>query len=410
MGFFNIFSGKTYQEYELKGDRLYKSDLFGDAKLEYEAGLHKLEKKAPDNISLKKRFQKKILKCRESLARQHMQRGDEILDSDYYEEAEDIFRLALELTEDGEMQKQLKDRLQRIRKLPAQETATDIDRPEQAFFPEKTMSAGSENEVFEALCGSFSHKGREAAYQQYGESFKQGFLALNQGDFPAAEIFLSRAMEENNSEKTYIPLELATACLNQGKTDRARGLLEAFLENHPDSETGYQLLAETYWEMNDFARTHKLLQSCPEPLSTSVPITILKGETLLLEHRFQEAKSLFQNFLSSSGWNEQISLSLARAHEALDEKEIARDIYGSIINNCSGCGAGVHPEIKRRYAEMCLACDGATFDILQLYFSLIQEDPDNRRGYHQRISEIYSALGDEEQAETYENYSKQSDL
>ena len=328
MGFLNIFSGKTYQEYELKGDRLYKSDLFGDAKLEYEAGLQKLEKKAPDNISLKKRFQEKILNCRESLARRHMQRGDEILDSDYYEEAEDIFRLALELTEDGEMQKQLKDRLQQIRKLPAQETATDMDRPEQAFFPEETIPAPSEDEVFEALCGSFSDKAREAAYKQFGKSFKQGFLALNQGDFAAAETFLSQAMEDNKSGNTYIPLELATACLNQGKTDKARGLLESFLENHPNSETGYQMLAETYWEMKDYARAHTLLQACPEPLSSSVPITNLKGETLFLEHRFQEAKSLFQDFLSSSGWNEQISLSLARVHEALDEKEIARDIYG----------------------------------------------------------------------------------
>jgi hypothetical protein len=61
MGFLKIFSGKNPEEYEQKGDHLCKVKAYGDAKLEYEAGLHKLEKKDPDNSDLKSRLQEKIL-------------------------------------------------------------------------------------------------------------------------------------------------------------------------------------------------------------------------------------------------------------------------------------------------------------------------------------------------------------
>ncbi|MBW1704024.1 MAG: hypothetical protein JRJ86_02530 [Deltaproteobacteria bacterium] len=68
MGFLKIFSGKGPEGYELKGDSLFKANAYGDAKLEYEAGLDKLEKKDSSNSDLKKRFQEKILQTREAPA------------------------------------------------------------------------------------------------------------------------------------------------------------------------------------------------------------------------------------------------------------------------------------------------------------------------------------------------------
>ena len=65
MAFLKIFSGKSPEEYEHKGDVLFKDRSFGDAKLEYEAGLYKLEKKSPENMILKGRFQEKILQSKE---------------------------------------------------------------------------------------------------------------------------------------------------------------------------------------------------------------------------------------------------------------------------------------------------------------------------------------------------------
>jgi len=125
MGLFKIFFGKDPEGYEKKGDHCFKAEAYGDAKLEYEAGLNRLEKKDSDNSILKRRLQEKILKSREALALHHKLRGEEIMESEYYEGAEDVFRLALELTENPALKAELQERLQEIRDHYTQEETMD---------------------------------------------------------------------------------------------------------------------------------------------------------------------------------------------------------------------------------------------------------------------------------------------
>lgn len=409
MGFLKIFSGKDPEEYEKKGDHCFKAEAYGDAKLAYEAGLNRLEKKDPDNLILKRRLQEKILKSREALARHHKQRGEEILESEYYEGAEDVFRLALELTENPALKAELQERLQEIRDHYAQEETMGS----QEFQFEKTDTEEQdfrfqEDEYFAALCGSFSDKERETAYHRYGDAFKEGFLALNQGDFNLAANKLFQAMEENSLPESYIPLELATAYLNLGKNEEARGLLELFLKNYPDSLQGVQLLCETFWELNEFDQAHELLRTCPRELAESPHILRLRGETLFQAKRFQEAKSLFLDYLKSSAWDEAIALSLARTCEALDEKETARDLYAEVMDKCSGCGSQISPYVKQKYSDISLECGQYSTKILELYLSLVQEDPDNKAHYYQKINEIYAALGNEKEARRYQLFAERS--
>ncbi len=409
MGILKNFFSKDPEEYELKGDRLFKANAYGDAKLEYEAGLHKVEKKDPDNAALKKRFQEKILQSKEALALGHKLRGEEIMASQYYEDAEDVFRLALELTEDPDLKIELRERLQEIRDHDAQEETIGYQGLE---FEKKDTTEQDyllrEDEYFAALCGAFADKERERAYHGYGGAFKAGYLALNQGDFALAAARLSQAMEENPLPKTYIPLELATAYLNLGKSEEARDLLEFFLRDHPDSLQGYQLLCETFWELGAFEQAQERLQACPAELVDAPHILLLRGETLFQAKRFQEAKSLFLDYLKSSGWDENIALSLAKTCEALDEKEAARDLYGEVMDRCSGCGSRIAPVIKQRYSDISLACGQYSSKILELYLSLVQEDPDNRGHYYQKIGEIYTALGNEKEARRYQSFAERA--
>ena len=404
MGFLKIFSGKVPEEYELKGDSLLKANAYGDAKLEYEAGLDKLEKKDPGNSDLKKRLQEKILQTREALALYHKQRGEEILESQYYEDAEDIFRLALELTEKPELKIELEELLHEIQKHHAQKEAIDSQE-----IPVEKRDTGEqdfgiqEDEYFAALCASFSDKEREKAYHGYGDAFKQGYLALNHGDFQLAATSLLQSMEENPLPKTYIPLELGAAYLNLGKIEEARGLLTSFLKDFPGSLQGYQLLCETLWEMKEFDEAHNLLQTCNEDLAESSHILLLRGETLFQAERFEEAKSLFRDYLESSAWDEHIALSLARTHEALGEKEKARDLYGELMGACTTCARQIDPFIKRRYSDISLECGECSTRILDLYLSLVHEDPDNKGHYYQKIIEIYYAMGNEKEARRYES-------
>jgi len=409
MGFLKIFSGKDPEEYEKKGDHCFKAEAYGDAKLAYEAGLNRLEKKDPDNSILERRLQEKILKSREALALYHKLRGEEIMESEYYEGAEDVFRLALELTENPALKVELQERLQEIRDHYAQEETMGS----QEFKLEKTDTAKDDahfqkDEYFAALCGSFSDKEREMAYHRYGDAFKEGFLALNQGDFTLAANKLSQAMEENSLPESYVPLELATAYLNLRKNEEARGLLDLFLKNYPDSLQGIQLLCETFWELNEFDQAQELLRTCSGELSESPHILRLRGETLFQAGRFQEAKSLFLDYLKSSAWDEAIALSLARTCEALDEKETARDLYAEVMDKCSGCGSQTSPYVKQKYSDISLECGQYSTKILELYLSLVQEDPDNKAHYYRKINEIYAALGNEKEARRYQLFAERS--
>jgi tetratricopeptide (TPR) repeat protein len=342
------------------------------------------------------------------LALYHKQRGEEMLDSQYYEGAEDVFCLALELTENRELKIELKELLQESRDHLVQEEAIDSqeiqvekrDRVEQDY-------PVPEDEYFVALCGSFSDKKREKVYYGYGEAFREGYVALNQGDFSLAATKLSQAMEENPSAKTYIPLELGVAYLNLGKNQEAKGLLKSFLKDYPDSLQGYHLLCEAYWEMKEFDEAQSLLRTCQEEVGESPHILLLKGETLFHSGRFQEAKTLFRDYLDSSPWDDNIVLSLAKTHEALGEKEEARDLYGELMEQCSSCSRKIDPFVKQRYSDISLESGQCSTRILEMYLSLVHEDPDNKAHYYRKIIEIYSALGNEREARRYQALSKE---
>jgi len=401
MGILKIFSSKDPEEYEQKGDTFFETAEYGLAKIEYETALSKLERKCPDNTDLKNRLQEKIIHSKEALALKHKQTGEELMRAEMFEDAEEIVRLALELTEDPELTVELEERLQEIHNHFAEEEIKDS--PDFDVQREDTEKAGYEetgDEYFAVLCGSLPEEIRKA-YHSYGNTFKAGYVALNQGDFELAAAKLSQAMEENPSPQSFIPIELATAYLNLQKYEEARASLEGFMKEHPDSMQGYHLLCEIFWEIKQFDQAEELLLSCPQELADSLPIQLLRGETLFQARRYQEAESLYLDYLQSSGWDEKIAQSLAKTYEALVEKEKARDLYGEIMRECRGCGTRIDPFVKQRYADLCVESGQYSTDILELYLSLVQEDPDNKAHYYQKISQIYSAQGNEKEARRY---------
>ena len=406
MGILKIFSGKDPEVYEQKGDNYFEIAKYGHAKIEYETALNKLESKSPNNTELKKRLQQKILYSKEALAFQHKQTGEELIKAEMFGDAEEIVHLALELTEDKKLKGALETQLQDIHDHYAREERknlpdfdVDVENKEEEGYQEP------EEEYFAALCGSLPEEMRKA-YYRYGDTFKAGYVALNQGDFELAADKLSHALEENPEPQSFIPLELATAYLNLQKYDKARELLEDFIKEHPDSLQGYHLLCETFWETKEFDQALEHLLSCPEELVTTLPIQLLRGETLFQAKKYQESESLCLDYLHSSGWDETIARLLAKTYEALFEKEKACNLYGEIMGQCRGCGVRVDPFIKQRYADLCFESGKYSTDILELYLSLIQEDPNNRVYYYQKISQIYSAQGNKQEARRYQLFAQ----
>ena len=239
-----------------------------------------------------------------------------------------------------------------------------------------------------------NHAGREI--------FQDISLALNQGDFRTAADQLEAAMADHAGENTHIPLELATALLNLGDTQEARYLLEAYLKDQKGSLRAHQRMCEMLWENHEFEAAWQLLLSCGPPLSDSVNVHLLRGETLFQAGKFNEAESFYLECLNTIGWNEHIAQSLARTYEALGVYENARDLYGEVLNACQGCGRRIDPNVKKRYADASLETGQASSKLLDIYFDLVQEDPGNRAAYYQKISRIYTMQGNRKEAGRYE--------
>jgi len=401
MSILKLFSGKTPEEHEQRGDELFSFDLWGKAKIEYERALDKLAKTSPQNDALKTRLQEKISQTKEALALGHEQNADDLIESGFYDDARELYILAQELTKNP---KQKKDLEIKLKELDFQLDSTlkedlpdlDIEAPEaqEPEFPEQ------EDEYFRALCGTLPNE-LQKDYLSYGNNFKNGYLALNRGDFTIAADYLSRAMQENSSTASYVPLELATAYLNLGKHAEAQQLLEAFLENQPQALPAYQLLCEIFWERKEFYQADTLLSSVPAELTESIAVYLMKGETLFHAGNFSAAKEFYRNFMESYGWNELVARALAKTHEAMNELANARNVYRQIMDECSSCHARLDPFIKQRYADLCFDSGMYTAEILELYLSLAQEVPGNASDYFEKVSRIYTALGNEGEARRF---------
>ena len=401
MSILKLFSGKTPEEHEQKGDELFSVDLWGKAKVEYERALDKLEKTSPHNYELKTRLQEKMNQAKEALALGHKQNADDLMESGFYDDARELYALSRELTEDSMLKNDLEIKLKELdfqldKTLREELPDFDYETPEteEPEFPEEG------DEYFRALCGTLPMDVQKD-YLSYGNNFKKGYMALNRGDFATAADYLSRVMEEDPSADSYVPLELATAYLNLGKHSEAQQLLEAFIESRPQALPAYQLLCEIFWERKAFDQAEALLASVPEELTESVAVFILKGETHYHAGNFADAKDFYRNFMATYGWNELVARALAKTQEAMNELANARNVYREIMDQCRSCHARLDPFIKQRYADLCFDSGMYNNEILELYLSLAQEIPANATDYFEKVSRIYTAQGNKGEARRF---------
>jgi len=406
MGLLKQFFRQSPEKYELKGDRFFDNALWGHAKIEYEKALDAFERPTKDQNEAKIRIEEKLQKAKEALALEHKATGEDLMEGKHYDEARELFELALDLSKDKALTSAIRKHLQEIKDLVAEEIQSLMPEPrmppqiiEDMVYPEQ------EDEAFQALCGTLPAEVRKA-YSSYGDSFKSGYLALNRGEFKQAADDLTLAMSENSEPDSYIPLELATAYLNLGKLEEAQRLLESFLQYRPGALPGYQILCEVFWEMNAFDRAESLLESCPDDLKASLAYYLLRGETLFQAGRYSEVITLYKGFLKDYGWNESVAKALAGALEASGAFEEARGLYADIMNQCNSCRRPVDPAVKRKFADISFDLGQRSFAILETYLALVQEDSENSPFYFERVSLLYDSMGNEEQARRFQAFAE----
>ena len=403
MSLFNIFSGKSPADYEHKGDALARDQVWGEAKLAFEAGLDKMAKGSSADPAMTSRLRQKLHQSKEALAMAHRRDALSLMDAGCMEDARELFTLAVDLTADPDLKEELAEKIRQTwgQETPVIQYYDEVTQP----LPDEPIADPIQDDMddyFSLVLGTLPDEVQQA-YRSYGHTFEQGYLALNRGEFDQAVHYLRRAVQENPSPQSLVPLELATAYVNLGQGREAQPLLEALVRHRPDLLPAYELLCEIYWGDKNFDKAIQLLDTLPPDLSSSMAAFQIRGETLLQAARYEEAKSFFQDLLETYGWSEPMAVGLARANEALGQTTQARDVYRTLITQCGGCGTRIDPAIKRKYADLSLVTGSYTTEVLEYYLELSREDPANALQYCQNISRIYAALGNDGESERFQS-------
>lgn len=392
MGLFS-FLIKSPEKKEAAGDAYFNASKFGSAKLEYESALELIEKKHPDDAAMKDRVLEKLKNSRESLALQHLETGDRLIESNALDEAERLFALALSLTENPELQQTLKGRIAlTIKDIPEDEDEVDqMDEP-----TEEPEDYDAEHE-FEVLCMTLSEDMGQA-YKSYGDTFKEGFLALSHGDFDRAAVLLHSAMEEHPSDDSHIPVELATALIHLGQADEAIEHLTFYLQNNPSSFHGISMLCDIFCELKRFDLAHGVIEQSPGTIRESATGARLNGRIYYLEGDYKKAEEIFRDVLTDKGWNTDVARDLAMTLGASDQNEEAKALYADLLNQCAGCGQRLNPLDKKAFADLSLKMNDYSDKILKLYLELANDHEDIRSDCFSKASMIFSRNGNEKEA------------
>jgi tetratricopeptide (TPR) repeat protein len=409
MFFLKLFSGPSPEKLIQKGDVLAEAGLWGQAALEYERALGKVEKQQNPSPDYLKQLTEKIARAREFLAGDHQQTAERLIDSGDFDNARDLVTLSKSLTTNPRLLELLAHQLEKIERLQRDvESVKRIDEFYGLADEDETPALdATDDEFFFALCGTLPPKMQEA-YLSYGENFISGFIALNEGNFQKAADYLSSAMAENPEPDSYIPMELAAAYLHLGRPVEAEQLLKSVLGHHPDALPAYHLLCEIHWERKDFRSVASLLASVPEELAESLAVILLRGETYYLAGQLEVARDFYHVFLDTHGWNDAIAKALAKTYEATGAFEKARNLYKELMNRCNSCRTRIDPEIKHKFAELSYSDGIYTTEILELYLSLVREIPGNAAEYYDRISQIYTALGNRTEANRFLSFANRA--
>lgn len=388
MSLFRFFTGKSAAEHERQGDRFAAARAWGKAKLAFEKALDRLESGPAQAHAALDRLNAKLQQSREALAAGHLQAGRGLLANGYPEDAAELFSLALELTADDVLKQQIIAVLAQCGPAPV----SMAPRPTAGAEAEAGPAPEDIESHFESLCAMLPEDIQEI-YAGYGEDFKAGYVALNQGLFELAAEHLDRAGRHRPDAGDYILLERAGAYFNLGRTGEARELLETFIQHHPDALPGYQLLSEVCWEQGDTSGARRLLADCPTDLKGSVAFVLLNGEALRQDAGGKAAERWYADHLDKHGWHDQIAAAFADVLAGSGEPDRARALYARIIENCRGCGAQVPAEVQLKYADLCLAAGRFTDEVLEIYLALAQKDPANAAAHYAKVSRIYARRG-----------------
>ena len=79
------------------------------------------------------------------------------------------------------------------------------------------------------------------------------------------------------------------------------------------------------------------------------------------------------------------------------------------MEQCSSCHTRIDPVVKRKFADLSFELGQRSSAILEMYLALAQEDPMNTPYYFQRVSQLYTSLGNDHEALRFKSFAEKAE-
>jgi tetratricopeptide (TPR) repeat protein len=290
------------------------------------------------------------------------------LDEEMLTEARHLYTIAEDLLSDKDLIH--KTRLQ-IEKIDQQSAPQEEPETDDVF-----ISSGSAEEDLEIILSGLPNE-TEKKYRAFGDTFLNGYLLLNTGEFEAAAEQLEKALTENPHDNSLIHIELANALINTDQADKAEKLLEASIKTSPDSLQGVLILFDLYCDKQEYGKATKLIDHCDPSIRNTVPVKLLKANLLLNQNELSMAEALYNDIMKSHGWNYFAAKALGDILFNSGKFAEAQSAYGKIMDILHSSKNDINTDIRTNYALSALNAGNVSKKILTIFYNLADEDPSN---------------------------------
>ena len=298
MSFLKKLLGKDMDALLREAREKEKGGDIGGALLDYERALEQMEESGerPHEID---RLRGRIAGLRDGLADRYVdeaaaQAADGDLDG-----ALASLRLALEVSGSEEKRSEIDVKVEDAQRRSAED---------QISAPAKEMT---EDEVYQALSGTWTERQLDE-FDEYGETFRQAFLAFHAGRFDEAIAAYEALLEEAGDDALYLRFEYARALQLKAHVliekdgdegieqaaklrEEALGVIKAFRKMLPKQRTpevraqAWSLTAQIYMDMDDMESAEDALVQAQEIVPNEPAVYLNLGRFLARQDRADDA-------------------------------------------------------------------------------------------------------------------------
>jgi Tfp pilus assembly protein PilF len=405
MAFLKKLFGKDPAALRKEAERTAKDGDWGDAKLAYQQLVEALPDTAKDERAAAKA---KLDECQTELVKLQLAAVDRMREAGDVEAAIEACRATIEMADGLAIKALVKQK--------ADALTEDFVRSSQ---PE--TGAATEEDVFLALSGSWSEEQSDELYE-YGDEFKNAFLALHQGKADEARDVFGR-IAQAHPEGLHIRLELARALVasrrcstpeaepseEDAKTEAkaalaaAASLFRGYLEHEPEeaSDELYAAvqseLAGVLVEIGDLKGAEECLIEAADATHEQTFGHLNLGRFYRMQKRYDEAIKRLEVAVEKMGTvtpDIRVYRELGYAHRDAGHKQEAMDCLKAVIDHQASLGIyDFDPETAETLAELHLE-KGEKEEASDLYRHLAQgRNIGERFRYHLLAGKLLKELG-----------------